>query len=353
MWRSPGHATGCVTAFLGYGQRVDGHVGLGTGRPANQLLSGRSTAGRCGTVHLKKTSKRVRLAATQLHHMMEGRHIARTGTLAEWQRSPSQPEFAHPPSTAPNSTFYPDWPEGEHRWGMTIDLTACTGCSSCVIACQAENNIPVVGKEQVLVNREIHWIRIDSYFLGSPDSPTAIVQQPVPCMHCEHAPCEVVCPVAATSHSSEGLNQMVYNRCVGTRYCSNNCPYKVRRFNFLDFSSDFIDRPSLRMLPNPEVTVRSRGVMEKCTYCVQRIEAARHQAQLEDREIQDGDIRTACQVACPSEAIRFGDLAQTNSHVAQTRRHPLNYGLLSELNTRPRTTYLAEVSNPPESNPES
>jgi molybdopterin-containing oxidoreductase family iron-sulfur binding subunit len=273
---------------------------------------------------------------------MEGRALIREATLEEYKHEPA---FAQEAVEVPKlDSMWTEKPyNAGHQWGMTIDLNSCVGCNACVVACQSENNIPVVGKDQVRRGREMHWIRIDRYFTGKPEQPRMIFQ-PVPCMQCENAPCEQVCPVAATVHDDEGLNVMAYNRCIGTRYCSNNCPYKVRRFNFFNYTKDTPE--ILKLVQNPDVTVRSRGVMEKCTYCTQRINAGKLDAKLAGRELHDGDIKTACQQACPAGAIEFGDLRDAKSRVAAAKTDPRNYAILAELNTKPRTTYLARVRNP-------
>jgi molybdopterin-containing oxidoreductase family iron-sulfur binding subunit len=270
---------------------------------------------------------------------MEGREPVRSVSLDELTRNP---HAIARESDARHASLYPDYQYKGHAWGMSIDLNACIGCSACTIACQAENNIPTVGKEEVRRGREMHWIRVDRYEEGPPEAPRTHFQ-PVPCMQCERAPCEVVCPVEASVHDAEGINVQVYNRCVGTRFCSNNCPYKVRRFNFLSYARD---EPSLNAQRNPEVTVRMRGVMEKCNYCLQRIVRGRIASERENRPLRDGEVLTACQAVCPTQAIVFGDLNDPVSAVRQAKGSSRNYVLLGELNTRPRTTYLAKITNP-------
>lgn len=418
----PGHPDNVATLHLGYGRRSGGRLLRDSGFNFAKLRT-TSNMG-FATAQIKRIGGNYQLATAQVHHSMEGRDIIREGSVAEYQKHPSLTE-AHEHElhdfynlTKENAEKNPDLPQ----WAMAIDLNYCTGCNACVSACQAENNIPTVGKLEVQRGREMHWIRVDRYYrvtdngtrrdvktgaselgdsmfqdtLSGPLKdeaamhPNAVstVFQPLTCMHCETAPCEPVCPVAATTHSAEGLNQMVYNRCVGTRYCSNNCPYKVRRFNFYNYQhgqSDQLmpfkkavrttdpkdgiekvkeeptglgkpygqanfqgeqDKRVLRLLNNPNVSVRSRGVMEKCTYCVQRINAARIKAKMEKRDIRDGEVVTACQEACPSKAITFGNIADPNSKISQVRKNPRNYRLLAELGTNPRTTYLGRVRNP-------
>ncbi len=341
VWILPGHPDDSVRVDLGYGRTQSGRAGNGAGFDAYLLRTSDKLWAASGAT-LRKVDTNYPLATTQMQQSMEGRDVVISNTVDGYR---GDPDFAkqknHPPKD--NLTLYPHWLYTGYKWGMSIDLTACVNCNACVVACQAENNIPVVGKEQVLARRAMHWLRIDTYYKGDPRLPEA-VYQPVPCMQCENAPCELVCPVQATNHSSDGLNDMVYNRCVGTRYCSNNCPYKVRRFNFLLYQDWKTE--TLKMQRNPDVSVRSRGVMEKCTYCVQRIREAEIAARIEDRPVRDGEIQTACQQACPTEAIVFGDLNNRGNRVAKLKSEKLDYALLAELNTRPRTTYLAELKNP-------
>ncbi len=336
----PGQADGTVVLTLGYGRRDAGRIATGVG--FNTYAVRTSGALDFDEAMVVKVDGTALLAPTQEHGSMEGRPLIREGTLAEYRRDPA---FAQAAVEVPElKSMWTEKPyDTGHQWAMTIDLNSCVGCNACVVACQAENNVPIVGKAQVRKGREMHWVRVDRYFEGAPEQPRMIFQ-PVPCMQCENAPCEQVCPVAATVHDDEGLNVMVYNRCIGTRYCSNNCPYKVRRFNFFNFTKDTPE--ILKLVQNPDVTVRSRGVMEKCTYCTQRINAAKLDAKLEGRPLVDGDVKTACQQACPASAIEFGDLSDPASRVVKNKKDPRNYALLAELNTKPRTTYLAKVRNP-------
>jgi molybdopterin-containing oxidoreductase family iron-sulfur binding subunit len=344
VWVLPGTADDVVVVHFGYGRTHAGRVGNGVGHGGFGLRTSSAPWFASGAT-VRTTGQGYFIASTQNHFLMEGRNPVRVVDAAAYREDPHIVEHLGLHKPAEDMTLYPLREYTGFKWGMAIDLNACTGCGVCVAACVAENNIPVVGKTQVGRSREMHWLRVDTYFAGTdPNRPTGTYHQPVPCMQCEQAPCEVVCPVAATVHSDEGLNDMVYNRCVGTRYCSNNCPYKVRRFNFLLYS-DF-STPELRAQRNPDVTIRSRGVMEKCTYCVQRINLARIDAKTEGRAIRDGEIQTACQQVCPAEAIVFGDLNDPASRVVALKAQQRNYGLLEDLNTRPRTTYLAKVRNP-------
>jgi molybdopterin-containing oxidoreductase family iron-sulfur binding subunit len=335
-----GHADDCVTVHLGYGRTRGGHTAIGAGFDSNVLRTSDSLTSLAGA-SLVKTGDTFPLACTQYHHLMEGRDIIRAATREEYVRDPKVMR-EHDETPGRFITLYPEHEYRGHKWGMAIDVNSCMGCNACVVGCQAENNIAIVGKDQVLRGREMHWIRVDSYYRGETANPETYFQ-PLPCQQCENAPCEPVCPVGATVHSDEGLNDMVYNRCVGTRYCSNNCPYKVRRFNYYLYQD--WETPSLKLLRNPDVSVRSRGVMEKCTYCVQRINASKIDAEKEGRPIKDGEIKTACQQTCPSDAIVFGDLNDPSSRVAKLQAEQRNYGLLAELNTRPRTTYLGAIRN--------
>jgi len=353
VWIQAGHPDNSVSVSLGYGRKRVGRVGNDVGFDTYQLRYSAMPWIATG-VNVTKAAGTYVLASTQGYQTMdvgdEHRDVVRTATLEEYKKEANFNEE----KLQENETLYPpydykspsDSGAPHYAWGMAIDLNSCVGCNNCIIACQSENNIPVVGKYQVNKGRHMHWLRVDAYYQGDRDNPKAYFQ-PVPCMQCENAPCELVCPVGATTHSTEGLNDMIYNRCVGTRYCSNNCPYKVRRFNFLLFQD--WDTPQFKMMRNPDVTVRSRGVMEKCTYCVQRINHKRIDSERENRPIADGELQTACQQSCPANAIVFGNINDPNSLVSKWKAKNRNYGLLDDLNTRPRTTYLAEIRNP---NPE-
>ncbi|MXX61012.1 MAG: 4Fe-4S dicluster domain-containing protein [Holophagales bacterium] len=361
VWQVPGQADNTVTLDLGYGRDFPGRIasaanaeGRAPGRNVYLLRGSEAPDLARGT--LSPTGGTYPLAQTQDHHSMEGRPIVREADLDYFE---THPDFATAHSEKPHeNSMWDEWTyQDSPQWGMTIDLNACVGCNACMIACQSENNVPIVGKEQVMEGREMHWLRIDRYF-SDEGEPASMLQelvhdlpsdpqtsfQPVPCMQCENAPCEQVCPVAATVHDSEGLNAMVYNRCIGTRYCSNNCPYKVRRFNYFNFTKDTPE--VMKLGKNPDVTIRSRGVMEKCTYCVQRISRAKVDARQDGRGLADGDVVTACQQACPAEAIRFGDITDAASGVSEAKASPRNYKLLDDLHTKPRTTYLAKIRHP-------
>jgi molybdopterin-containing oxidoreductase family iron-sulfur binding subunit len=354
----PGQADFSVAVPLGYGRTKAGRIGMGVGFNAYVLRTSAAPDIALG-LRLARTGRTYPLACTQDHFTMEGRDLVREESLANLRRStsPAAAEASESGELIARPAF-----DGEHQWGMVIDLNTCIGCNACVVACQSENNIPIVGKDQVVRGREMHWIRLDRYFSGDEADP-GLIHQPVACVHCENAPCEVVCPVNATVHNDEGLNVQVYSRCIGTRYCANNCPYKVRRFNYYNYNERPLDQlrlgpltekgmaEPLKMQKNPDVTVRIRGVMEKCTYCVQRIEQARIGARVDaggsgHTAVPDGTIVPACAQTCPARAIVFGDLSDPESRVSQLRSQPRHYSLLGELNTLPRTTYLSRVRNP-------
>lgn len=344
VWITPGQPDDVITLYLGYGRTRAGRVGNGLGYNAYEIR--KSDAMYFGTGDVVKSGSQQTIASTQIHFNMEGRKLLRMCDVEEVEAfskeiKHEEEEFNYDDSMYPreHEKVYAN----NYRWGMTIDLNNCVGCNACVIACQSENNIPIVGKEQVERSREMHWMRVDAYYKGDLEKVESLSFQPVLCQQCEQAPCEVVCPVHATVHSAEGLNDMVYNRCIGTRYCSNNCPYKVRRFNFMLYQD--WDTPQYKLMRNPEVTIRSRGVMEKCTYCTQRIASARIEAEKDGRKVRDGEILTACQSVCPADAIVFGDLGDKESKVSKMKKDHRNYNLLNELNTQPRTTYLAGLKN--------
>ena len=364
-WIQPGHAEDSITVTVGYGREGLGRVADGAGTNTYPLRS--TTAQYTTSVQVEVTDRDIEMACTQAQFSLEGRDMVRSTTLSDYKEHPNFATYksvhgyevpgikemeengeSDGPISLFNETYGPDY---EPQWGMAIDLNACFGCGVCTIACQAENNIPVIGKKEVSRRRIMHWIRTDRYFAGDIDNPE-VYHQPVPCMHCELAPCEQVCPVAATTHSDDGMNQMTYNRCIGTRYCANNCPFKVRRFNFFNYSDEYLtqgDDPEIvQMAMNPEVTVRFRGVMEKCSYCVQRVNREKITTKRETGSPKpaDGTVLTACQQACPADAITFGDLTDNNSVVVQHKRTDRNYQMLEELNVRPRTSYLAMLKNP-------
>ena len=349
IWIAPGQPDDTITLYLGYGRERAGRVGSGLGFNAGRIRTTKNYWFATGA-KVSKKGQTYPLAATQVQFTMEDRDPVRAIDFSDFKKDLNyvHEDRGHPWLEEPSKDdgFFPRYEYKGYAWGMTIDLNSCIGCNACMVACVAENNIPVVGKAQVLRHRQMHWIRLDRYYTGASEDPETYFQ-PVPCMQCELAPCELVCPVDATAHSAEGLNDMTYNRCVGTRYCSNNCPYKVRRFNFLLYQD--WTTPQFKMARNPDVTVRSRGVMEKCTYCVQRIQEAKIHSEKENRRVRDGDIITACEAVCPTDAIVFGDINDPTSRVARLKTDSRNYALLGDLNTHPRTTYLGVVRNP---NPE-
>jgi len=370
-WIVPGQNKKTITLELGYGREFSGRIGSGVGFNVYPLRTS-TNMGCAMNASIKVLNETYPIASTQDHYGFEEDKLAAPGfsnlsgdevqsripdlvkqsTLEEYKK---HPEFvqdiveSHKPDKKrswADHSMYNIEPEYDYskgnQWGMSIDLTSCTSCNACSIACQSENNIPVVGKQQVMNGREMHWIRIDNYFSGDPDNPEVSTQS-VACVHCELAPCEQVCPVGATTHSTDGTNQMTYNRCLGTRYCANNCPYKVRKFNFYNYTRDLPE--VVQMAMNPDVSMRFRGVMEKCTYCYQRVSEARIKAENEHRELVDGDIKVACAQSCPADAIKFGDINDPNSEVSKAKRRNRDYALLGQLGTSPRTTYLAKIRN--------
>jgi molybdopterin-containing oxidoreductase family iron-sulfur binding subunit len=352
----PGASEKTVTVELGYGRKNGGSIGTGVGFNSYSLVSSKLglTPSLYSGVTVKKTGGTYKLVTSQTIYafnegltkdLPEKRKIIQEGTVGQYS---NDPDFIKTENHYSDLTVYPPIEYKGVKWGMAIDMNKCLGCGECVVACNVENNIPVVGKEQVDMGREMHWIRVDRYYTGSPEDPK-VSNQVMICQHCDNAPCENVCPVVATTHSPDGLNQMVYNRCVGTRYCSNNCPYKVRRFNYFNyrdyFNNGYQESPVFALLQNPEVTVRSRGVMEKCTFCVQRISDARSEATKEKREIKGSDVKTACQEACSTNAIHFGDVNNNEEDFHKYRNHELGYYVLEEINIKPNVTYIARLRN--------
>jgi molybdopterin-containing oxidoreductase family iron-sulfur binding subunit len=358
----PGLADNTMAVAVGYGRKKSGKAGADVGQNVYPFVrfDGQNSRYTLSGIKVEKTGKTHDIAQTQLHHNMHGRPILKDTTLEEYQHDPyaGNEEYKDKEELQElkETTLYPEREYKGHHWGMSIDLNACIGCSACIVACQAENNIPVVGKEEVKRKHEMHWLRIDRYYSGDEQNPEA-AHQPMLCQHCDHAPCENVCPVAATNHSKDGLNQMIYNRCVGTKYCMNNCPYKVRRFNWYDYAgsdafpwNEHIEEGAMsdslaRMVLNPDVTVRSRGVMEKCTFCVQRIQEGKLEAKRNNRQVEDGEVKTACQQACPTNAITFGDMNDEESEVAEEIDDERTYHVLHEYHTLPSVSYKTKVRN--------
>lgn len=347
----PGQAQQTLSVALGYGRKRSGKVAEGVGINAFRFTTLKNGYRQYSSaIELpEKTQSTIAMALTQTHHDMEGRAIVRESVLPDWQKDPSSGNELHKYHEKHKTTLYPEVAFEAHHWALAVDLNRCTGCSNCVIACQAENNIPVIGRKEVMRRRIMHWMRIDRYYTGDAENP-GVVFQPLMCQHCDNAPCENVCPVAATTHSDEGINQITYNRCVGTKYCINNCPYKVRRFNWFEYSKnkafDYNMNDDIgRLVLNPDVTVRERGVVEKCSFCIQRIQEEKLKAKLENREMRDGDVKPACMQSCPSRALVFGDLNDPESEVSKLFKDERNYHLLEELHTLPSVGYLTKIRN--------